>query len=142
MLIGSYNHQLDAKNRFRIPSKFKKELGENLVVVKGTNKSLFLMSEDNLQTDVFDKMQNISMFDETAQKSLRILLSSSHELETDNQGRSLLPSNLKEFANITKNIVIIGVGRRVEIWAEEEWNKYNEELNFDEEVKNLSGYGV
>lgn len=142
MLIGSYNHQLDAKNRFRIPTKFKTNLGSDLVVTKGTQHCLFLFSSDELNTDVVEKSKNISMFDETAQKSLRLLLSSAYELETDNQGRSLLPQSLKEFAKIKKDIVIIGVGSRVEIWAKEVWDDYNSDLEFDSELSNLKDYGV
>lgn len=142
MLIGSYNHQLDAKNRFRIPTKFKSDLGSDLVVTKGTQHCLFLFSSEELNTDVVEKSKNISMFDETAQKSLRLLLSSAYELETDNQGRSLLPQPLKEFAKIKKDIVIIGVGSRVEIWAKEVWDDYNSDLEFDSELSNLKDYGV
>lgn len=142
MLIGSYNHQLDAKNRFRIPTKFKTNLGSDLVVTKGTQHCLFLFSSEELNTDVVEKSKNISMFDETAQKSLRLLLSSAYELETDNQGRSLLPQSLKEFAKIKKDIVIIGVGSRVEIWAKEVWDDYNSGLEFDTELSNLKDYGV
>lgn len=142
MLIGSYNHQLDAKNRFRIPTKFKTNLGSDLVVTKGTQHCLFLFSSEELNTDVVEKSKNISMFDETAQKSLRLLLSSAYELETDNQGRSLLPQSLKEFAKIKKDIIIIGVGSRVEIWAKEVWDDYNSGLEFDTELSNLKDYGV
>lgn len=142
MLIGSYHHQLDQKNRFRIPAKFKSVLGENLVVTKGSNKSLYLLNQESIESNVFNKMQNVSMFDEPIQKSFRLLLSSAHEVEIDAQGRALLPSALKEYANIIKNIVFIGVGNRVEIWAEEEWAIYSSDLNFDAEMETLAKSGV
>lgn len=142
MLIGTYHHQLDAKNRFRIPTKFKANLGEDIVITKGTNGCLYLFKAEEIEKNVFDKMQDISMFDETAQKSFRLLLSSAHEVETDNQGRSLLPASLKEYAGIEKNIVSIGVGRRVEIWEEERWAKYSKDINFDQELSSLKDYGV
>ncbi|MGN1259196.1 MAG: division/cell wall cluster transcriptional repressor MraZ [Christensenellales bacterium] len=142
MLIGTYNHQLDAKNRFRIPTKLKTILGEELVLTKGTQHCLFLFSATELQSGVVDKSKNISMFDETAQKSLRLLLSSAFELETDNQGRTLLPQNLKEFANINKDIILIGVGNRVEIWAKEVWENYSLNMDYDAELSNLKDYGV
>lgn len=142
MLLGSYSHQLDQKNRFRIPTKFKASLGEDLVITKGTNHSLYLLSSQEIKENVFNKMQNVSMFDEELQRSFRLLLSSSHELEADAQGRILLPSALKQFANINKNIVFVGVGNRVEIWAEEEWQKYTENLNFDLELDGLKKSGV
>ena len=142
MLIGTYNHQLDQKNRFRIPSKFKQALGEDVVITKGTHHSLYLLSSKEITESVFGKMQNVSMFDEEKQKSFRLLLSSSHELETDAQGRVLLPAALKAYANIQKNIVFVGVGNRVEIWAEEEWSNYTKDLDFDKELDGLKNSGV
>lgn len=142
MLIGTYKHQLDQKNRFRIPTKFKSVLGDNIVITKGNGKCLYLFSAEELDNSILSKMDGISLFDETAQKSLRILLSSAFELEQDNQGRCLLPQELKTFAGIDKNIVSIGVGKRVEIWAEEEWTGYSEETNITEELSKLKDYGV
>jgi len=142
MLIGTYYHQLDQKNRFRIPAKLKEKLGENLVLTIGTGGALELFSSEQLDACVLSKMSSISLFDDTAQKSLRILLSSAHELEADNQGRYLLPQSLKSHANILKNIVIIGVGTRVEIWAEEKWKEYTTDLDTEKELKELKNYGV
>ena len=142
MLIGTYYHQLDQKNRFRIPAKFKDKLGSNLVLTIGAGGALELFSSEELHNSVLSKMNNISLFDEIAQRSLRILLSSAHELEFDNQGRCLLPQSLKAYANILKNIVIIGVGNRLEIWAEEKWKKYTAELDTEKELKELKNYGV
>ena len=142
MLLGTYNHQIDQKNRFRIPAKFKTSLGDNIIITKGTDNCLFLFSPTDIESAVFEKAKAISMFDETAQKSLRLLMGSAHEAEIDNQGRMLLPLALKEHAQITKNIVFVGVGNRVEIWAEENWNKYSENTNFDTEMSKLKEYGV
>ena len=142
MLIGTYNHQLDQKNRFRIPTKFKETLGNELVLTVGSGGALELFSKDLFEENVLSKMGNISLFDEVAQKSLRILLSSAHELEEDNQGRFLMPKSLKTHGKILKNIVIIGVGKRVEIWAEEEWLKYSENLDTQKELEALKNYGV
>lgn len=142
MLIGTYYHQLDQKNRFRVPSKLKASLGEDAVITKGTSGSLYLLSRTELENNVFGKMNAQSMFDEEIQRSFRLLLSSSHELEVDAQGRALLPQSLKSYAGITKNIVIIGVGNRVEIWAEEAWEKYTTDFSFDKELDGLKKSGV
>lgn len=142
MLIGTYHHQLDQKNRFRIPAKFKSKLGEDIVITKGTNHSLYLLSSTEIKESVLDKMHTVSMFDEEVQRSFRLLLSSSHELEQDAQGRSLLPAALKTFASITKNIVFVGVGNRVEIWAEEKWQNYAHGVDFDKELDGLKKSGV
>lgn len=142
MLFGTYFHQLDQKNRFRIPAKFKSTLGDNPVLTKGCGKCLYLFSANEIESQIINKTNNISLFDETAQKSLRLLLSSTFELEIDNQGRVLLPQNLKSYAGIDKNIVSIGVGSRVEIWAEGEWLKYSEGVDINKELSKLKDYGV
>lgn len=142
MLFGTYSHCLDQKNRFRIPPKLKNGLGENLVLTKGSGKCLYLFSADEMQNQVVNKLSNISLFDETAQKGLRLLLSSTFELEIDNQGRALLPQELKAYAGIDKQIVSIGVGSRVEIWAEGEWLKYSEGADIPKEFAKLKDFGV
>lgn len=142
MLIGTYNHQLDQKNRFRIPTKFKQGLGDNIIITRGNGKQLFLFSSDEMQRLVIDKAESISLFDEVGQRSIRLLLSSAFELEQDNQGRVLLPQALKAFAEIDKEIVSIGAGKRVELWSKEEWNKYSQSSSIDEELSKLKDYGV
>ena len=142
MLFGTYSHQLDQKNRFRIPTKFKAVLGENLVLTKGSGKCLYLFSATEMQNQIINKTATISLFDESAQKSLRLLLSSTFELEIDNQGRALLPQALRAYAGIDKNLVSIGVGNRVEIWAEGEWLKYSEGADITKELSRLKDYGV
>lgn len=142
MLIGTYFHQIDQKNRFRIPAKLKEKLGADIVLTVGSGGALELFSREELDASVLQKMPNISLFDERAQKSLRILLSSAHELEEDNQGRFLLPQSLKLYANITKDIVIIGVGNRAEIWAKEAWEAYTHNADTSKELEALKDYGV
>jgi MraZ protein len=142
MLIGTYYHQLDQKNRFRIPAKFKQILGDNIVITRGNGNQLFLFSSDELKRLVIDKTETISLFDEVGQRSVRLLLSSAFELEQDNQGRSLLPAALKKLASINKDIVSVGVGTRVELWSAEEWEKYSSGTSVDEEISKLKDYGV
>ncbi len=142
MLIGTYYHQLDQKNRFRIPAKFKQILGDNIVITRGNGNQLFLFSSNELKRLVIDKTENISLFDEVGQRSVRLLLSSAFELEQDNQGRSLLPLALKKLANINKDIVSVGTGTRVELWSAEEWEKYSSGIAIDEEISKLKDYGV
>ena len=142
MLIGTYYHQLDQKNRFRIPAKFKQILGDDIVVTRGNGNQLFLFAAGDLKRLVIDKTENISLFDEAGQRSVRLLLSSAFELEQDNQGRVLLPSALKKLAKINKEIVSVGAGSRVELWSAEEWEKYSSGATIDDEISKLKDYGV
>lgn len=126
MLIGTYRHSVDSKKRMRIPSKFKNELGSNCIITKGVGSNLMVFSGDGFNS-VYEKLSNISIFDEEAQKPVRKFLSSAFEAEEDGQGRILLPKELVNYAQITKNLVFVGVGNRVEIWAEEIWDKMQED---------------
>ena len=140
MLIGTYRHSIDAKKRMRMPSKFKNELGNDFIITKGTNKNLFVFSKEQFD-GLYEKMMNLPLFDEEAQVPVRRFLSSAFEAEEDGQGRVLLPKELLTFAKITKNIVLVGIGDRVEIWAEEIWEKEQEnEENSDFSI--LAKFGV
>jgi MraZ protein len=140
MLIGTYRHQIDEKCRMRMPSKFRAILGEGYIVTKGTDKCLYAFSAENFE-NLYQKFNNLPIFDAEVQKPVRMLLSSAFEAEEDKQGRTLIAKELREYANITKNIVFIGAGNRVEIWAEEEWNTYSA-ADFTDSAKALSGSGI
>lgn len=132
MLIGLYRHSVDAKNRMRMPSKFKQSLGANFIITKGNKKNLFVFSNEQFES-LYEKMMALPLFDEEAQVPIRRFLSSAFESDEDAQGRVLLAKELIDYANINKNIVFVGVGNRVEIWAEEVWEEESnksEEANF------------
>ena len=141
MLIGTYRHSLDSKNRMRIPSKFKNELGANCIITKGTGSSLMVFSSEGFQ-NLYERLSSISIFDEEAQKPVRKFLSSAFDAEEDAQGRILLPKELVKHASITKNVVFVGVGNRVEIWAEEIWDKMQEENDEKVDFSVLAKLGV
>ena len=143
MFLGTYEHAIDDKNRIRIPPKFRKEMQDGMVVSKGNDGCLFLLPKNQFE-HVLIKTENVPMFDSSAQLPLRALFSSACEVEEDSQGRFLLPANLKSFANINKEIVFVGVGFRVEIWAKERWMEYssNASKNFDNILEGLKNYGI
>lgn len=140
MLIGTYRHQIDEKFRMRMPAKFKEELGEGFVITKGTNNCLYAFTKSKF-AELYEKLTNLPIFDAEVQKPVRMLLSSAFESEEDKQGRILLAKELREYAKINKNIVLIGSGSRVEIWAEEEWDAYSSG-DFTSSSKSLAGFGV
>ena len=141
MFLGEYRHQLDAKNRVRVPAKLKVELGESFVITKGSSGCLFMFNQKTMET-LYDKLSNVPISDVAAQKSVRSLFSAGAEVDNDDQGRFLLPQNLKDFAKIDKNIVFIGAGNRIEIWSEENWNSNNKIDDFDTVLSGLSKFGV
>jgi len=140
MLFGEFNQQIDEKGRVRVPAKLKAELLDNATITKGTNGCLFLFPA-NANMQLIEKMLAVPVTDYEAQKAVRVFFSSASTLEEDNQGRTLLPKNLREFAQIKKDIVFIGVGNRAELWAKE---RYDAEIlgNYDKTLAGLNKYGV
>ena len=123
MLFGTYFHQTDVKGRVRIPPKFKDALGQ-VMITKGSNGCLFLFSAHEFKVQLGKKLNDTDLFDEGGNRQLRQMFSAAFELEEDAQGRCLLPKALREAAKIEKDIVFIGVGNRAELWAKEEWERY------------------
>ena len=142
MLRGEVFHQIDAKGRVRIPGNIKAELGADFVVTKGTDSCLFLFPRKELETNIYQKLLNVPISDIAAARPLRMVFSSAAELEEDNQGRSLLPKNLREHAKIQKDVVFIGVGNRAELWAREVYDRYMSGADFDKAFTSLKDYGV
>ena len=147
MLFGEFNQQTDEKGRIRIPAKLKPYLSESVTITKGTGGCLFLFSSDVWHNSLANKLSNVPLSDIEVQRSLRMFFSSASVLEEDNQGRCLLPKSLREYANIKKDIVYIGVGNRAEVWARESYDAYmkgeqKQTQNFDKLFAELQKYGV
>lgn len=117
MLIGEYQYTIDVKGRLFIPVKFREDLGESFVVTKGLDDSLFVYSEEQWR-QLLEKINALPM----SQRDIRrFFLAGATQVELDKQGRALLPQNLREHAHLEKDVVIIGVSERVEIWDKQRW---------------------
>ena len=139
MFKGVFEHQLDDKNRLRIPSKFKKELtGENgeksYSFFRGMNNCICVMADDLLDETISVLAdEGISESNEAS----TLFFGSIFSAEEDAQGRVVLPTMLKKMAGITKNIVTLGKGKRLEIWSAEKYYAYIEGIDYDTELKKL-----
>ena len=127
----NYAHQLDAKNRMRIPAKLREELGSNYSITVGTGKCLYVYTEEQMQK-VKATLTNINPYREKQLKAARYILYNTWEAEEDKQGRILLPENLRKYANIEKNVIVFKGPNCVEIWSEEVWNDYFNDVNFED----------
>lgn len=128
MLIGEYYHNLDAKGRVSIPSKFRDDLGGSFVLSKGLDNCLYAYSVS--EWDTF-KNELLTMRGSNAQKIRRFFFSGATECEIDSQGRVVIPPNFREYASLLKEVVIVGVSNRAEIWNRESWEKYISDSTFD-----------
>ena len=126
----TYMHQLDAKNRMRIPAKLREELGPNYSVMLGSGGCLYVYTEEQTQK-IREKLNNINPFKESQLKAARYILHNSWDAEEDKQGRILIPENLRKYAKIEKNMIVVEGPQCVEIWSEESWNEYFKDINFN-----------
>ncbi len=127
----NYAHQLDAKNRMRIPAKLREELGDNYSITVGTGGCLYVYTEEQA-AKVKASLKNINAFREKQLKAARFILYNFWDAEEDKQGRILLPENLRKYARIEKNVIVFKGPNCVEIWSEEVWNEYFNDVNFEE----------
>ena len=126
MLMGEFQHNLDAKGRLFMPVKLREALGTKFVLTKGLDGCLFVYDLEQWRL-LEAKLNSLPMTRKGARDFNRFFFGGAAECECDKQGRVLLPVNLREFAGLDKNAVIVGVGNRAEIWDAERWNAYNEE---------------
>ncbi|MEW6182592.1 MAG: division/cell wall cluster transcriptional repressor MraZ [Bacillota bacterium] len=124
MFIGEFLHTLDIKGRVFIPARFKEGLGERFIVTKGLDRCLFCFPRSEWEATE-KKLRRLTFARADARAFARLFFSGASELEVDKQGRILVPGNLREYAGLSKDVVILGVSSRVEIWAKEEWGDYS-----------------
>lgn len=124
MFMGEYNHTVDEKGRLIIPSKFREELGNEFVVTKGLDGCLF--AYDMKEWGILEeKLRSLPLTNKDARAFSRYMLAGAAQVEIDKQGRALVPSLLRTFAGIEKDVVLIGVASRFEIWSKEKWEAAN-----------------
>lgn len=120
MFIGEYHHTIDEKGRIIIPSKFRDELGDSFIITRGIENCLFVYSMDNWNK-ICDKLNSLPFTKKDARVFNRFFMSGATSVELDKQGRVNISSPLIQYANISKDCVIIGTGDRLEIWSQEDW---------------------
>jgi len=126
LFTGEYQHGIDEKGRMIVPAKFREVLGEMFMITKGLDSCLFVYPQTEWKI-LENKLKNLPFTNKDARAFARFFFSGAGECETDKQGRILINGNLREYAGIIKDVVIIGVGGRIEIWAKEIWEKYSQE---------------
>jgi len=143
LFIGEYEHSVDAKGRLIMPAKLREEIGDKFVVTKGLDGCLFAYSQTEW-TAFEEKLKTLPISNKNARDFTRFFLSGAIECEIDKQGRFLITSNLREFAGLEKDVVIIGVNTRIEIWSKDKWKKYSsdENVNVDEIAENMTMLGI
>lgn len=125
MLIGEYQHNIDAKGRVIVPARFRDDLGSHFYVTKGLDGCLFVLSPREW-TRLEEK---ISAMPISRSRGLqRFFFSGAAEAEPDKTGRIILPQHLREYAGLKKDIAFVGASSRAEIWDAQRWAEFNSGL--------------
>ena len=141
LLIGEYEHSLDAKGRIIMPSKFREDIGEKFIVTKGLDGCLFAFSLEEWK--IFEqKLRALPISNKDARAFSRFFFAGAIDCELDKQGRFLISSNLREFAEFVKDAVIVGMDSRIEIWAKEKWEKADNDISADEIAQKMEMLGI
>jgi len=143
MFIGEYSHSIDPKKRLALPSKFRKDLGNKVVITRGLDKCLFVYPLKTWK-ELAEKLGTLPMGESATRSFVRLMLAGAVDADVDSQGRVLLPEYLKEYATLDRSVTIAGLFNRLEIWDEKKWNTYRTkaEENTDEVAEQLGKLGI
>ena len=123
MFMGEYHHNIDEKGRLIMPSKFRFDLGESFVVTRGIDSCLFVYPKETW-LKITSKLNELSFTKKDVRSFQRFFLSAATVCEFDKQGRINITSPLIDYADLSKECVIIGVNDRIEIWSLDKFNSY------------------
>lgn len=127
MLMGEYMHTIDSKGRVIMPVDFREELGDSFVVTKGLDNCLFIYGQDEW-LNLSAKLKQLPLAKSEARAFVRFFFSGARQMSCDRQGRFLVPSTLRSYALLEKDVVLIGVSNRIEVWSKAEWTRYNSDI--------------
>ena len=126
MFFGTYTPKLDEKGRLFLPAKFRDQLTEGLVVTRGQERCLTVWSMEDFQR-LTDRLREAPVTNKGTRDYVRTLFAAASQEVPDKQGRISIPGSLREYASLTKDVVVIGSMNRIEIWDPAAWTTYSEE---------------
>ena len=123
MFLGTFTPRLDDKGRLILPSKFRNELADGLVMTRGQERCLYVFSESEFES-MHERIRQAPVTSKQARDYLRVFLSGAHPETPDKQNRVTVPQGLREYAGLDRELAVIGAGSRAEIWDAEAWETY------------------
>lgn len=137
--VGSYNHSLDSKKRVFVPSKFREELGEEFYITRKFDSYLSVYTAEDWEAYV-DKISKLPEAD--AVEFQDFILGAAQKCIPDASGRIIIEDRLLRHAKISKNLVFVGSGKQIRIWAEELWNERENTRDYDKMREIMRQYGL
>ena len=127
MLLGQYESRIGEKHQAGLPKKFREVLGDSLIITKGFENCLIIVSEKNWKT-LLEGTEGKPFTNRSTRELQRFLLGNATYVELDQKGRFVVPEYLRKFARIEEDIIFIGVQRFVEVWNKKDWDEHQEQL--------------
>lgn len=142
MFIGEYNHNVDAKGRVSLPARFRDDLSESFYITRGMENCLFIYDQKEWEC-MDEKIKQLRLTAKAARGFSRLFYAGAMEISCDRQGRILIPPHLRAFAEIEKEVVILGVSDRIEIWSKSRWDSYldSDSMDYDDLTEALEESG-
>ncbi|MEB7389203.1 division/cell wall cluster transcriptional repressor MraZ [Aerococcus viridans] len=143
MLMGEFQHNIDAKGRIIIPAKLREDLGAKFVITRGLDGCVFGYPLENWEK-IQEKLKQLPLAKKEARAFTRFFYSAAAEAEIDKQGRINIPSTLVDYASLEKECLVLGVSDRIEIWSKTKWESvsYEIEESFEEIAEDMLDFGL
>ncbi len=143
MFMGEYKHNMDKKGRVIIPASFRDDLGEKFVMTRGLDNCLFVYPSEEWEI-LENKLTSLPITNKSSRTFVRFFFSGATECNFDKQGRISIPINLRDYADLNKEIVIIGLANRIELWASTNWDGYLSEAedSYEEIAEQMEELGI
>lgn len=143
MLMGEFQHNIDAKGRIIIPAKLREDLGSRFVITRGLDGCVFGYPLDNWEK-IQEKLKQLPLAKKEARAFTRFFYSAAAEAEIDKQGRINIPTTLVNYANLEKECLVLGVSDRIEIWSKEKWENVSSDIeeSFEEIAEDMLDFGL
>ena len=139
MLLGEYKHNLDIKGRVAVPAKFREKLVGGAIITRGLDSCLFVFGSKEWEV-LAEKLVSLPLAQANSRAFSRLMLAGAMDVELDNQGRILIPDYFRKYADLKKQVVVAGLYSRVEIWDQDNWDKYKQKTeNSSEEIAEKLG---
>ncbi len=137
MFVGEYHHTIDDKGRLSMPAKMRRDLESGAVVTRGVDHCLFVYAKNEWQ-NLAEKIAALPLADPKARSFSRSMLAGAMEVEFDKLGRVLLPGYLREYADLSGEVVVAGLFNRIELWNKAAWTAYNANQSVEDDLNNLN----
>ena len=138
--MGTYDHSLDTKGRIIVPAKFREALGESFVATLGLDGCLFIYPI--AEWEKFTKQLESLPGNKEARKLQRYFNANAAQCDIDKQGRTLIPAKLRDLAGMTKDVVVVGVMSKIEVWSKERWDENDDFDNVDDIAEHMAELGL